>query len=161
MRYTFSKIKRISQFCTITSISSFNNIKSTIEGVVNKLKNVFNFKWSLPHVALPHFSLSGSFSLNPPSVPNLSVSWYKKAYENGVLFNKPTVLQTPSGLKGFGDGVGSEVVLGLNRLRDLVSSGGSTVINVYGSPGQSEEALAEIIWDKITAIPQREAIGTL
>lgn len=141
--------------------TTFNNIKSTIEGVVNKLKNVFNFKWSLPHVALPHFSLSGSFSLNPPSVPNLSVSWYKKAYENGVLFNKPTVLQTPSGLKGFGDGVGSEVVLGLNRLRDLVSSGGSTVINVYGSPGQSEEALAEIILDKITAIQQREAIGTL
>lgn len=146
----------------LTSVkTTFNNIKSTIENVVNKIKGVFNFRWSLPHLALPHFSLSGSFSLNPPSVPNLSVSWYRKAYENGVMFNRPTVLQTSSGMKGFGDGVGSEVVLGLNRLRELVSSGGGMTINVYGAPGQSEEALAEIIMDRITTLQQREAIGAL
>lgn len=141
--------------------NTFNSIKSTIENVVNKIKGVFNFRWSLPHLALPHFSLSGSFSLNPPSVPNLSVSWYRKAYEDGVMFNRPTVLQTSSGMKGFGDGVGSEVVLGLNRLRELVSSGGGMTINVYGAPGQSEEALAEIIMDRITTLQQREAIGAL
>lgn len=141
--------------------NTFNNIKSTIENVVNKIKGVFNFRWSLPHLALPHFSLSGSFSLNPPSVPNLSVIWYRKAYEDGVMFNRPTVLQTSSGMKGFGDGVGSEVVLGLNRLRELVSSGGGMTINVYGAPGQSEEALAEIIMDRITTLQQREAIGAL
>lgn len=141
--------------------NTFNNIKSTIENVVNKIKGVFNFRWSLPHLALPHFSLSGSFSLNPPSVPNLSVSWYRKAYEDGVMFNRPTVLQTSSGMKGFGDGVGSEVVLGLSRLRELVSSGSGMTINVYGAPGQSEEALAEIIMDRITTLQQREAIGAL
>lgn len=141
--------------------STFENIKNTIENVVNRIKGVFNFRWSLPHLALPHFSLSGSFSLNPPSVPNLSVSWYRKAYEDGVMFNRPTVLQTSSGMKGFGDGVGSEVVLGLSRLRELVSSGSGMTINVYGAPGQSEEALAEIIMDRITTLQQREAIGAL
>lgn len=141
--------------------NTFNNIKSTIESVVNRIKGIFNFRWSLPHLALPHFSLSGSFSLNPPSVPNLSVSWYRKAYEDGIMFNRPTVLQTSSGMKGFGDGVGSEVVLGLSRLRELVSSGGGMTINVYGAPGQSEEALAEIIMDRITTLQQREAIGAL
>lgn len=142
--------------------STFENIKATITNAVNKIKGVFNFSWHLPQIRLPHFSIMGNFSLNPLSVPSFGVNWYRKAYDDGVLFNRPTVLPTAGGLKGFGDGVGSEVVLGLSRLRELVgSSGGTTTINVYGAPGQSEEALAEIIMDKITTIQQQEAIGTL
>jgi len=142
--------------------TTFENIKNAISNAVNKIKGVFNFSWSLPNIRLPHFRIMGNFSLNPLSVPSFGVSWYRKAYEDGVLFNRPTVLPTASGMKGFGDGVGSEVVLGLSRLRELVGSGGGqTTINVYGAPGQSEEALAEIIMDRITTLQEREAIGTL
>ena len=79
--------------------------------------------------------------------------------QDGVLFTSPTVLQTPAGAKGFGD-AGAEIVLGLDRLRELVGKS-NTTINVYGAAGQSEEVLAQIIMQKLTLMEQREAAGAL
>ena len=63
------------------------------------------------------------------------------------MFTKPTVLQTPSGLKGFGDGSGGEVVLSESRLRAMAGDR-SVTINVYGAEGQSIDALAQEVQDK-------------
>ena len=140
--------------------STFEGIKNTISSAIERIRSLFNFEWHFPSLKLPHFSIQGSFSLSPPSVPYLSVDWYKKAYENGVMFTRPTVLATPGGMKGFGDGNGAEVVLGLNRLREL-AGGVTNNITIYGAQGQSEEALAEIVIDKITTMAQRQAVGAL
>ena len=68
---------------------AFNGIRSVIENamggakstVSNALDAISGFFAGLhlefPHIALPHFSLSGEFSLMPPSVPSISVSWYR------------------------------------------------------------------------------------
>lgn len=140
---------------------TFEGIKNTIGGAIDRIRGLFNFEWHFPQLKLPHFSISGSFSLSPPSVPHLNVDWYRKAYNSGVMFTQPTVLATPGGLKGFGDGNGAEVVLGLNKLRELAGGGVTNNITIYGAQGQSEEALANIVIDKITMLAQRQAVGAL
>ena len=129
--------------------SVWDGIKQTVQDGVDKLKSLMNFEWKLPQIKLPHFSISGELSLNPPSMPSIGIEWYRKAYNNGVLFRQPTVLQTPAGPKGFGDGAGAEVVLGLNKLQELAGSGSSPTINVYAAPGQDVNAIADAVASKI------------
>lgn len=86
-----------------TAISKWNSVKSAIVNpiesardkvseAINKIKGFFSgLKLSFPKISmpeLPHFSLSGKFSLNPPSVPKLSVDWYKK----GGLFSAASII---------------------------------------------------------------------
>jgi len=80
----------------------FTDIKEGITGAikeavsfvgdqVDKIKGFFSgLNLKLPHIKLPHFSLNGSFSLKPPSVPKLAVDWYK----NGGVFpaNSPRLV---------------------------------------------------------------------
>ena len=100
----------------------FNNVWSFVQGVVNKLKGIFNFNWSLPKIKLPHFSISGSFSLNPPSIPHFSVEWYKKAMNNGMILNSPTIFGAAGNhLLGGGD-AGPEAVVGVQSLMDMIQS---------------------------------------
>lgn len=65
-----------------------NAAKTAVSNAIDGIKSKFNFSWSLPHLKLPHFSVSGSFSLNPPSIPHFSVSWYK----TGGIFDGPSVI---------------------------------------------------------------------
>lgn len=150
-----------------TASEKFTAIKSGIEeklsaardfvsGAIEKIKGFFNFSWELPHIKLPHFSISGSFSLNPPSIPHLSVDWYRKAYENPYLFTSPTVI----GGKGFGDGNGAEFVYGYeNLMRDIAQAkGGDTInINVYASEGMNVNALADKIQQRLARVQRQKA----
>ena len=87
--------------------------------------------------------------------------WYAKAYQNPVVFTKPTVLQTPAGPKGFGDGPGAEVVMSMTKLKELVGSGTGTTnvtITINPQPGQSAEQIAAAVKRVfVREMQQREA----
>ena len=110
-----------------TTTSSWNAIKEgiarpieaarrAVQSGISKIRSYFNFSWSLPRLKLPHFSVSGKFSLNPPSVPRFGISWYKK----GAIFNKPTLFNTPYGMKGVGE-AGAEAVLPIEKLSGIMA----------------------------------------
>jgi TP901 family phage tail tape measure protein len=69
-----------------------NPIKAATDFVRTQVDNIGSFfsnlKLTLPQIKLPHFSLTGSFSLMPPSVPKLSVNWY----DTGGIFSSPSII---------------------------------------------------------------------
>lgn len=99
------------------------NIKNFVSNTVQKLKDFFHFDWSLPKIKLPHFSMEGSFSLNPPSIPHIGVEWYKKAMDSPLLMEKPTAFGiSPTGQIMAGGEAGSEVVSGTRTLMNMISA---------------------------------------
>lgn len=143
----------------------FESLKDGVRRIADSIKEFFNFKITLPKIKLPHLKISYTPATSSvakffgiQNIPHLSVSWYKKAYDNPVMFANPTVLATPSGYKGFGDGAGSEIVMSLNKLRELVGASQDIVINVYGAQGQDINALADAIQTRLVALQrQKEA----
>lgn len=121
---------------TVTNVlnsikNAFSNIlngaKNVVSNVINKIKGFFNFSWSLPKLKLPHVTISGKFSLTPPSVPKFGISWYKKAMDEPYLFTKPTLFDVNPATgtaKGAGE-AGDEVMIGkdtmLNMIRQAVA----------------------------------------
>lgn len=102
--------------------SIFEGAKNIVSNAINKIKSFFNFSWSLPHLKLPHISISGSFSLTPPSVPHFGISWYKKAMDDGMIMNQPTIFGYNAKSNQFlaGGEAGSETVVGTQSLMDMI-----------------------------------------
>ena len=116
--------------------SKMEEAKSAVSGAIEKIKGFFNFSWSLPHLKMPHPRVSGSFSLNPPSVPSFSIDWYK----TGAIMNSPTIfgMNGSTLLAGGEPETGGEAILPLapfyaklNDILDRKLSAVQQVQNVY------------------------------
>lgn len=126
--------------------SAIDNVRSAISSGLERVKSLFNFSWSLPHIRLPHFNISGSFSLSPPSVPRISVAWYAKG---GILNGAQIFGSLGNKLLGGGE-AGPEAVLPLSgfysELRSILAS-------FIGSPAESIDMSA--LYSRLDGIYER------
>lgn len=88
----------------------------------------FNFTVSLPHIKLPHFSISPSGwtvgDLLHGKIPTLGIKWYA----NGGIFDSPTIIPTLNGLKGVGED-GAEAVTPISKLQEYVRTAMGEQVN--------------------------------
>lgn len=160
------KTKVISVFNSVKSTVSnvFNNIRSTATSVWNGIKNAItkpietaknkvksmvdsikgffsNMKLSLPKIKLPHFKISGTLSLSPPSVPKLSIQWYK----DGGIMTRPTIFGFNGSSFMAGGEAGHEAILPIDKLKDYIADTVEDKMNIInlGSLATAISKLAE------------------
>lgn len=92
--------------------SIFDGAKEIVSNAIEYIKGLFNFDWNLPKLKLPHFSISGSFSLNPPSVPHFGIEWYK---DGGVMLD-PTIFGFNGNKAMVGGEAGAEAIAPIDIL---------------------------------------------
>ena len=95
------------------------NAKEKVREAINAIKGFFSgLKLELPHIKLPHFSISGSFSLSPPSVPHINIDWYK----SGGIMTGPTIFGMNGSSLMAGGEAGKEAILPLTEFYSKLES---------------------------------------
>ena len=132
--------------------SIFDGIRQKISDAIDKAKNIVksgldaikgffsNLKLKFPDIKLPHFKISGKFSLDPPSVPKLSIDWYAKAMRNAMLLNSPTIF-------GYSPATGS--ALGASEAGEEVVAGSGTLMGMIRSAVQAENGQTTALLERI------------
>ena len=128
-----SKVSSVFESVKSTVTSVFNGIKSTatsvwngiksaiitpieaardkVRSVIDAIKGFFSgLQLQLPHIKLPHFKVSGTLSISPPSVPHLSIEWYKQ----GGIMTSPTIFGMNGSALMAGGEAGAEAILPLS-----------------------------------------------
>ena len=119
-----------------TATTVFNNVKTAItrpieeaknkvKGFIDAIKGFFSsLSLKLPHIKLPHFRVSGTLSINPPSVPKLSIDWYK----DGAIMMKPTIFGINGNSLMAGGEAGAEAIAPIDKLQGYVTDAVSRVM---------------------------------
>ena len=96
----------------LTAVADF------VKGIIDRIRSFFSLEIPTPKIKLPHFSISGEFSIAPPSVPSLSIDWYAK----GGVMTKPTIFGASGGKLLGGGEAGDEAILPLSALWEKLST---------------------------------------
>ena len=118
-------------------VTPIQNAINTVKGIIDRVKGWFPISIGkiFSNVKLPHFKISGKFSLTPPSIPKISVDWYK----TGGIFDSPSLI-------GVGE-AGPEAVVPLDKFWDKLDNlHGETniVININGTNKNPIEIAEEV-----------------
>lgn len=127
--------------------ATLNNAYAQVVNVINAMRIAFastSFRFN-SYIPLPHFYLSGTFDAKSGSVPSVGVSWYAQAATLGARFTSPQII-------GVGDASQPELLIGEEKLREIVGGGQPITINVYGSEGMNVRELANAVADRLTHV---------
>lgn len=134
----------------------FETIKNKVGEAFNSLKSTFGTKWSLdisnskPHIPVPHFRKSGSFSLNPPSIPHYEFAgWWKK----GGLFKGGS-----GQLIGVAEGGRDEAVLPLENSKAMATIGSAIANASSGGLGISKDDIVDAVVTAMAMNPQSQEV---
>lgn len=130
--------------------------KDFVKEAIDKIKGFFDFEWSLPSLKLPHISISGSWSLKPPSAPSFGIEWYKQ----GGILEEPMAfgINPSSGNIMAGGEAGKEAVAPLSDLMGYVrtavseANSNSSIVDVLRKIYEllsDDERLKEIFIDAL------------
>lgn len=96
-------------------ITPVENAKNKVCEIIEKIKGFFGgMKLNLPHIKLPHFRIEGKLSISPPSIPKLSIDWYKE----GGIMSRPTIFGMNGSSLMAGGEAGKEAILPLKSFYD-------------------------------------------
>lgn len=135
----YNTVSRIFNSIKTAMIDPIESAKNTISGIISTIKGFFNgFKISLPHIPLPHFSISprgwSIGDLLKGKIPSLSIDWYAKAMDKGMILDGATIFgMNKSGQLMGGGEKGSETIVGTDSLMDMIrkasNSGNEDILN--------------------------------
>jgi phage-related minor tail protein len=112
--------------------------KNKVKSVVDSIQGFFSgMKLQFPKIKMPHFSVTGKFSLDPPSVPKLGIEWYKE----GGIMTKPTIFGMNGSSLMAGGEAGAEAILPIDKLEGYISNvveKSVTVVNLQALADQIE-----------------------
>ena len=133
-----------------TTQDAFEKVKLTVKSSIDKIKGFFNFNWKLPKIKLPHFSISGKFSLDPPSIPSFGVEWYKQ----GGIMTKPTAfgINPMTGNTMIGGEAGAEAIAPIDKLKQYIQEAISEV-----TPDEPKNIQNNFTFNSPKAINAKEA----
>ena len=125
--------------------SIMDGAKSIVSGAIESIKGFFNFHWELPKLKMPHFSVTGEFSLGPPpKIPKFGVEWYK----DGGIMTEPTLFGMNGNNAMVGGEAGAEAILPLAELwKNMGGFIDRAINNPSGTIGSVIQLLAQRVED--------------
>ena len=127
--------------------------ENTVSNAIDSIVGFFaGMHIEFPHINLPHFSLSGEFSLMPPSVPAIGIEWYAK----GGIMTAPTMFGVNGDRAMYGGEAGPEAILPISLLQDYIDHafdrnqvGNNNEVNVTVYAGGDSDDIANKVAVKV------------
>lgn len=120
--------------------AAWEGIKNTVRGAIDRIKSLFSFRITWPHIPVPHFSIAPPKwkvgDLLKGSFPKIGIDWYAK----GGILDSPTLFGSLGGSLLGGGESGKEAVLPLDTLWDKLTAVFKAVLSAEQGGGYTAQA---------------------
>lgn len=120
-------------------INPIQTARDKVKGIVEKIKGIFNFDWSIPKPKIPKFSVSGGKAPwgfgGKGKLPSVDVKWNAL----GAVVTKPTLVGSVGDtIMGAGE-AGAEAILPIAVLQDYINRAFDRNVYAYAAAGGGGE----------------------